>query len=62
MLKDIRGSCIPVALVYGKEDPWIVPVWGFRAKRSLPVGVAVCVELLLYVSMYGGDPVLVHIL
>ena len=25
----------------GREDPWITPVWGFRAKRALPE-VAVC--------------------
>jgi len=27
MLLDIKDSDIPVALVYGKEDPWIVPIW-----------------------------------
>ena len=37
MLAEIRKSNIPVALTYGKEDPWIVPVWGYRAKRSLPL-------------------------
>merc|ERR1719329_1581636 len=36
MLADIHQAGTPVALAYGKEDPWIVPVWGFRAKRSLP--------------------------
>jgi len=30
------GRCHPVCLVYGKEDPWIVPYWGQRAKRVLP--------------------------
>ena len=25
----------------GREDPWITPVWGFRAKRALPE-VAFC--------------------
>ena len=26
----------PVSLVYGREDPWVVPLWGQRAKRALP--------------------------
>ena len=35
MLADIRRAAKPVALVYGREDPWIVPYWGQRAKRRL---------------------------
>ena len=27
---------IPIALVYGKEDPWVVPLWGQRFKRAVP--------------------------
>lgn len=30
------GQCRPVCLVYGRDDPWIVPYWGQRAKRVLP--------------------------
>lgn len=26
---------VPVCLVYGKEDPWVTPMWGFRVKRQL---------------------------
>jgi len=26
----------PVCLIYGKEDPWIVPYWGQRAKKRKP--------------------------
>lgn len=26
----------PVALLYGKEDPWVVPMWGQRLKRRCP--------------------------
>jgi pimeloyl-ACP methyl ester carboxylesterase len=36
MLRDIRENKTPIAMAYGAEDPWIVPVWGFRAKRSIP--------------------------
>jgi len=36
MLRDLRENATPVAMAYGAEDPWIVPVWGYRAKRSLP--------------------------
>ena len=30
-----RLSC-PVSLVYGRDDPWVVPLWGQRAMRRLP--------------------------
>ena len=36
MLRVIRENKTPIAMAYGAEDPWIVPVWGFRAKRSIP--------------------------
>ncbi|CAD7697093.1 unnamed protein product [Ostreobium quekettii] len=26
----------PVCMVYGKEDPWIVPLWAQRLKRRVP--------------------------
>ncbi|CAA0827239.1 Pheophytinase- chloroplastic [Striga hermonthica] len=26
----------PVCLMYGKEDPWVRPVWGFQVKRKVP--------------------------
>ncbi|KAK3277969.1 hypothetical protein CYMTET_14062 [Cymbomonas tetramitiformis] len=26
----------PVALIYGRDDPWIVPLWGHRLKRRIP--------------------------
>mmetsp|Transcript_8849 Transcript_8849/g.27195 ORF Transcript_8849/g.27195 Transcript_8849/m.27195 type:complete len:417 (+) Transcript_8849:72-1322(+) len=35
----LRKACldfeVPVALVYGKEDPWVFPAWGQRAYRRL---------------------------
>ncbi|GIL47115.1 hypothetical protein Vafri_4023 [Volvox africanus] len=30
-----RLQC-PVLLLYGKEDPWVRPLWGQRLKRRLP--------------------------
>ncbi|XP_024982737.1 pheophytinase, chloroplastic [Cynara cardunculus var. scolymus] len=27
---------IPICLMYGKEDPWVRPVWGQQVKRQLP--------------------------
>lgn len=27
---------VPVCLVYGKEDPWVKPIWGLQVKRQLP--------------------------
>ncbi|XP_073140382.1 pheophytinase, chloroplastic [Henckelia pumila] len=31
-----RVENIPVCLMYGKEDPWVRPVWGLQVKRALP--------------------------
>ncbi|KAL7618628.1 hypothetical protein Lser_V15G03673 [Lactuca serriola] len=27
---------IPICLMYGKEDPWVRPIWGLQVKRQLP--------------------------
>ena len=32
----IRERGIPTALVYGRDDPWVVPLWGQRLKRAIP--------------------------
>jgi pimeloyl-ACP methyl ester carboxylesterase len=32
----IRERRIPTALVYGRDDPWVVPLWGQRLKRAIP--------------------------
>lgn len=32
-LRDVYKSGIPVGLFYGKEDPWVSPMWGQRAFR-----------------------------
>jgi len=36
MLEAAGSNGVKVGLCYGKEDPWIVPLWGHRAKRTLP--------------------------
>ncbi len=36
MLRAVEAQGLPVALCYGREDPWIAPLWGHRAKRTLP--------------------------
>ena len=33
---DPRKKKTPVALVYGRDDPWVVPLWGQRMKRAVP--------------------------
>uniref|UniRef100_A0A383VJB4 AB hydrolase-1 domain-containing protein n=1 Tax=Tetradesmus obliquus TaxID=3088 RepID=A0A383VJB4_TETOB len=33
-----RVEC-PVCLAYGREDPWVAPLYGHRAKRLLPAAV-----------------------
>ena len=35
MLDGVRGAEIPCILAYGRDDPWIVPLWGLRAHRRL---------------------------
>lgn len=27
---------VPICLMYGKEDPWVKPIWGLQVKRQLP--------------------------
>ncbi|XP_027113921.2 pheophytinase, chloroplastic [Coffea eugenioides] len=38
--KDSLSRCqmnnVPVCLMYGKEDPWVKPIWGLQVKRQLP--------------------------
>lgn len=26
----------PICLMYGKDDPWVRPVWGLQVKRRVP--------------------------
>ncbi|KAL9321858.1 hypothetical protein ACSQ67_009911 [Phaseolus vulgaris] len=35
-LSRCRGNNVPICLMYGKEDPWVGPVWGFQVKRQVP--------------------------
>lgn len=35
MMERVADQEIPLLLCYGKEDPWIQPIWGHRAKRVL---------------------------
>lgn len=27
---------IPICLAYGKEDPWVLPIFGMQVKRQMP--------------------------
>ncbi|KAI3918034.1 hypothetical protein MKW92_053786 [Papaver armeniacum] len=27
---------VPICLMYGKEDPWVMPIWGSQVKRKVP--------------------------
>ncbi|XVF79677.1 hypothetical protein PTKIN_Ptkin15bG0008700 [Pterospermum kingtungense] len=27
---------VPISLVYGKEDPWVKPIWGLQVKKQVP--------------------------
>ncbi|KAJ7949254.1 Pheophytinase, chloroplastic [Quillaja saponaria] len=35
-LSRCQENNIPICLMYGKEDPWVNPVWGFQVKRQVP--------------------------
>lgn len=35
-LSGCRMNKVPISLIYGKEDPWVRPVWGLQIKRQLP--------------------------
>ncbi|CAI9102915.1 OLC1v1001289C2 [Oldenlandia corymbosa var. corymbosa] len=35
-LSRCKMSDIPICLMYGKEDPWVKPIWGLQVKRQLP--------------------------
>lgn len=35
-LSRCKSNDIPICLMYGKEDPWVRPVWGLQVKRQLP--------------------------
>ncbi|GMP94616.1 hypothetical protein CsSME_00044018 [Camellia sinensis var. sinensis] len=30
-----QANDVPICLMYGKEDPWVKPVWGLQMKRQL---------------------------
>lgn len=27
---------VPFCLIYGKEDPWVKPIWGLQVKSQVP--------------------------
>ncbi|CAL5400808.1 unnamed protein product [Camellia sinensis] len=35
-LSRCQANDVPICLMYGKEDPWVKPVWGLQVKRQLP--------------------------
>ncbi|XP_022991881.1 pheophytinase, chloroplastic [Cucurbita maxima] len=35
-LSRCHTNSVPVCLIYGKEDPWVKPVWGLQVKRRMP--------------------------
>ena len=35
MLESVRQAGVPCMLAYGREDPWVVPLWGRRAAQRL---------------------------
>ncbi|CAK9046903.1 unnamed protein product [Durusdinium trenchii] len=44
-LGKVVADQIPVLLLYGREDPWIVPYWGARAFKVAATGVADYLQL-----------------
>ncbi|XP_022876638.1 pheophytinase, chloroplastic-like isoform X1 [Olea europaea var. sylvestris] len=35
-LSRCRMNNLPICLLYGKEDPWVKPIWGLQVKRQVP--------------------------
>ncbi|KAG4386982.1 hypothetical protein AAZX31_11G146800 [Glycine max] len=35
-LSRCRANNVPICLMYGKEDPWVGPIWGLQVKRQVP--------------------------
>nr|AKA88529.1 pheophytinase [Litchi chinensis] len=35
-LSRCKTNDVPICLMYGKEDPWVRPVWALQVKRQLP--------------------------
>ncbi|KAJ4978077.1 hypothetical protein NE237_008857 [Protea cynaroides] len=35
-LSRCRMNTIPICLMYGKEDPWVKPIWGLQVKQKMP--------------------------
>ncbi len=39
VLHRLRKEKVPLCLIYGHEDPWVVPFWGQRVKQHVPDAV-----------------------
>ena len=57
----------PILMLYGRDDPWVVPLWGQRLKKRVPraaylelspAGDRIDVASLLF-SMLNGSPSLI---
>ncbi|CAH8325149.1 unnamed protein product, partial [Eruca vesicaria subsp. sativa] len=35
-LKQCKENSVPICLMYGKEDPWVGPIWGKKIKKEIP--------------------------
>lgn len=35
-LSRCQMSNVPICLLYGKEDPWVKPIWGLQVKQQVP--------------------------
>ncbi|KAL1324701.1 hypothetical protein HN51_034857 [Arachis hypogaea] len=35
-LSRCRENDVPICLMYGKEDPWVKPIWGVQVKKQVP--------------------------
>lgn len=35
-LSKCRANNVPICLMYGKEDPWVRPIWGLQVKKKVP--------------------------
>jgi len=58
-LKRISAKC-PMIMTSGRDDPWVVPLWGQCLKRKVPSAVYLELSPAGEVLLYNNPQVHVH--
>ena len=57
----VEAMRCPVCMIYGKEDPWVVPLWGQRLKRLLADAVYLEVSMQQQCNMLAFTALSGHV-